>query len=1628
MRILCMFVWLCSFLESNEAILFSHGHANGDTVIPVNDDGSSDEILLSTRFPFFDTEYDSLFVNTNGVVSFIDPVRQYTPDAFPLSDNRPLIAPFWADVNTREGGTNSYREVVRTSASEAIFQDMDTIIRSQFVDQSAFSGISMFIATWDQVAFFGTSNPSIVNTFQAVLVTNGRHSFVLYNYEMINWTTGTASDGDSSTGLGGTPAQAGFNAGDGIRFFSISGSRTSAIVDIETTTNIGTPGRWLFRVDTATIQNSGCNTAGNLAIYPFVGSMLGGDILRVSGPCFDMGVTYDIKCKFNSNVVIAGEVESSNRARCVLPNSVFFLTGRIPVELSIDGGTNYDFQGTYNLVSVDQIDQKVFRVNGDSWHTQTHPSIMWLQDVFDAGDKVNIEVVGYHENGGTPTLETISKISTSPIQYSDSMFSIDRATLLFLIRFSNLPEHDVGFIKVSKDSVGTPISSLPTLWSDMHSLHWLFQYADSSSCNIWVSAERGSAFLQDTSSCPCTLDQALVDTARFGPLPSCNMDTAPSCNDRPGAIHCVRALQPSASGGGQECCYDNANNILNAAASSGGGFAHRNHHTGVAPYDTADRVPYLSHFLNDVEPWMRCCVFTSTCVGYIDVRPSQTCDGYIEPQAAGGGGDPHILTLDGTSYTFNGRGEYVLVSNSADDFILQGRTSMLPEADAFVTVFSAVAARLGSSDIIHVEVNERRTLDVWVKEQGQDWRWLDFDELTWWSLNGVWVSGRNIPERGVLVIFTGGVSLELKASNGIMSVLLLAPESFKDNTRGLFGTWNDNPDDDFLSPNGETIAADASLAVIHNGFGQLWQIDAVDSIFYYSQGMGPSYYRYDSFTPIFSFPMNPDVSDEEAAALCGDNQWCLFDYHATGDADIAMASRDALEEQMAVLEASEDVVICSTLESPSNGELIVTRSSVGGVANYACVDGYVIMGLSQRVCQEDGTWFGDAPVCAEVVVGPSMFMFEMSAYTALESDQSVAVKILRTGDISTEGRIRITTTYTESASSATDFDNLDTIVTFPPDIEEREIQILIKNDDIREPLENFEAHLHSPQGSEIAMPNMATIFIQDDEIEYSFREIEYIVSESTRTVRLTVQKVGYLEESSVDFLVTAGTATSPSDFISRTNSVTFEAGQMQSYIDIDIINDNDYEDSEQFMVILQSDILGQIGHRNTAVVNIENDDDLCNQPCENEGRCIGVETCMCSPEYYGDFCQNENCPSGCENGGTCMDYRTCKCVEDYTGDRCETNTCSPPCQNGGICYEGNICICPQNFEDGRCEKFACSPSCLNGGGCTAGNTCICRAGYTGNRCQMEEGETSGSCSALPIGSCDGPNLQCIDTSSGYLCQCAHGYYEIGPRQCLLASRIVRIEILIDEIGGVYQTFRDEYNNPTSTHFLELANTIRNVLLDIMRPSIAGFQDVRIVRFSPGSIKVEFDVMIQEASTSGAERVLQVLEDATNPVSLTLIGSTIRINPFRTRVVYEICPLDFCQNGGTCLPNAVTAVSTCQCASTFLGNQCEQVLEEDLRNEGLSSRDIVGIIFGVIMIPVMAGFIILMFCWYIRRRRSMLAVPITATISPNWSLGNPLANMYEMTDISRSQYALPSMYNGSGLQAASPYFGRSSYWR
>lgn len=76
---------------------------------------------------------------------------------------------------------------------------------------------------------------------------------------------------------------------------------------------------------------------------------------------------------------------------------------------------------------------------------------------------------------------------------------------------------------------------------------------------------------------------------------------------------------------------------------------------------------------------------------------------------ATGFGDPHMVTLDGTPFTFNGHGEYFILKLSGMDFSLQGRMEPLTADDGTLTratVYTAFAAKESGSDTVQVRNNE----------------------------------------------------------------------------------------------------------------------------------------------------------------------------------------------------------------------------------------------------------------------------------------------------------------------------------------------------------------------------------------------------------------------------------------------------------------------------------------------------------------------------------------------------------------------------------------------------------------------------------------------------------------------------------------------------------------------------------------------------------------------------------------------------------------------------------------------------------------------------------------------------------------------------------------------------------
>jgi len=101
------------------------------------------------------------------------------------------------------------------------------------------------------------------NTFQCIITSNGEKSYVFFFYAdgLIQWANPFITiDENFAFPL------AGINAGDLLMYESVAGSRTSAIANIDTTSNVGMGGVWAFRMDTMETPMQPCDNQSKLEI------------------------------------------------------------------------------------------------------------------------------------------------------------------------------------------------------------------------------------------------------------------------------------------------------------------------------------------------------------------------------------------------------------------------------------------------------------------------------------------------------------------------------------------------------------------------------------------------------------------------------------------------------------------------------------------------------------------------------------------------------------------------------------------------------------------------------------------------------------------------------------------------------------------------------------------------------------------------------------------------------------------------------------------------------------------------------------------------------------------------------------------------------------------------------------------------------------------------------------------------------------------------------------------------------------------------------------------------------------------------------------------------------------------
>lgn len=235
------------------------------------DDCSSPAVTIPFNFCLYGSSYNVIYINNNGNISFGNSYGTFTPQVFPNA-NFIMVAPFWADIDTR-GGLGQVRYKVTPTA---------------------------LYVNWENVGYFSMQGDKR-NTF-SVILTNGNDSVVGignnvgFCYQDMQWTTGSASGG--SNGFGGSPAIVGANWGNGVNFNMI-GRFNSAGTTYFGPNATNNQVSWL---DNKSFKFNVCNSvnvppvlvAANVPGYTFVvdtcNAYLGGTLEPNNGPPFSICV------------------------------------------------------------------------------------------------------------------------------------------------------------------------------------------------------------------------------------------------------------------------------------------------------------------------------------------------------------------------------------------------------------------------------------------------------------------------------------------------------------------------------------------------------------------------------------------------------------------------------------------------------------------------------------------------------------------------------------------------------------------------------------------------------------------------------------------------------------------------------------------------------------------------------------------------------------------------------------------------------------------------------------------------------------------------------------------------------------------------------------------------------------------------------------------------------------------------------------------------------------------------------------------------------------------------------------------------------------------------------------------
>ncbi|XP_021965748.1 protein mesh [Folsomia candida] len=716
------------------------------------------------------------------------------------------------------------------------------------------------------------------NTFQLALTTDGFHSFAIFYYNNITWTTGHASNGNPCTGLGGQPAKAGFDYGDGSTFYTIPTSCSADVINVTETSNVASPGKWVFRIDNE-VEQGGCEgedlSSLRLRTSPSFISILGHVPLTLTGPCLSNASR--VNCIFHDREkqVVPATVVDPATAECLVP--YLYTNGRVTVELEYEILINSSIEHRNVSGYIYTIPPPDYKLNF-SIHEMGSVQVTWDPENFPDEALLEMDVAQFN---GTSW--------------------VDHGVLVVSVPNSGIYEGPVNNVNVLSGINQTFVASLKPL-SGFEGQHWLLDnylysgllhtnYGKTENtfdawCQSWYELDPGPP--TNIRPCPPLLEQAQQDLNFVRDTISGSLLEF----YHPGAEASFRERNPIGQSG-QQCIYKGGQILIGPP---GGGTADLYSPNGI--------LGILGHQWHDVRPWFYCCKWSAnreeSCRKYYAKRPSDAGTTYVPPRPGNGAGDPHITTFDLLTYTFNGVGEFWMIKDTG--FGMQARMEQYvnPETQEamYASIFTGFSflvkgeAQVGAQNSqVKVQVQllpqiQGGGMQVLLDSVAIDLLSDDMEPLTI-SHFGVFIT--ILGRRQVTLAFSLGYTFNFISLDGV-SINIEASASAQlrglGNPRGLLGIFDGDNANDLTDPDGNILPITSNTETIHRSFGTKWKTTEADSLFSYRPGKSHASYQNEGFLPSFGTP-GWSTLPENVRETCGNDQACVFDYVNTGSITFA---------------------------------------------------------------------------------------------------------------------------------------------------------------------------------------------------------------------------------------------------------------------------------------------------------------------------------------------------------------------------------------------------------------------------------------------------------------------------------------------------------------------------------------------------------------------------------------------------------------------------------------------------------------------------------------------------------------------------------------------------------------------